>query len=95
MNDNKSLNFYETVRDGILEKNVDEKYYLSEKIKPTILADGSKNYKSKSMINRDIARTLTASMVKMHRANQDNYYSDEFFNKKYSDEKYQNQKKKK
>jgi DNA (cytosine-5)-methyltransferase 1 len=62
----------------VLSKSVDEKYYLSDKIKPTILANGSKNFISKSEINLLIARPLTASMVKMHRACQDNYYSDEF-----------------
>lgn len=62
----------------VLEREVDKKYYLSEKIKPTILADGSKNFKSKSEINQLIARPLTATMVKMHRACQDNYYSDDF-----------------
>ena len=35
---------------------------------------------SKSEINQLIARPLTATMVKMHRACQDNYYSDEFLN---------------
>ena len=59
----------------ILTKQVELKYYLSEKIKPTILADGSAKFKSKSDINQSIARTLTASMHKMHRACQDNYYS--------------------
>lgn len=64
----------------ILEKNVDSKYYLSEKIKPTILADGTKNYKVKSDINQLIARPLTATMVKLHRACQDNYFSDGYIN---------------
>lgn len=62
----------------VLDKNVDEKYFLSEKIKPTILANGSKNFVSKSEINQLIARPLTATMVKMHRACQDNYYSENF-----------------
>ena len=66
----------------ILSKSVEEKYYLSDKIKPTILANGSKNFLSKSEINQLIARPLTASMVKMHRACQDNYYSDDFINAK-------------
>lgn len=74
---NKSIQTYKTVLD-ILEKTVDEKYYLSEKIKPTILAHGSGNFISKSEINQLIARPLTATMVKMHRACQDNYYSDAF-----------------
>ncbi|MBI5538931.1 MAG: DNA (cytosine-5-)-methyltransferase [Bacteroidia bacterium] len=77
---NHSLHTYKNVLD-ILEKKVDKKYYLSEKIKHTILADGSKNFKSNSQIDLEIARTLTATMVKMHRACQDNYYSDDFINK--------------
>lgn len=66
----------------ILEKNVESKYYLSEKLKPTILSNGSKNFKSNSEINQLIARPLTATMVKMHRACQDNYYSDDFLTSK-------------
>lgn len=62
----------------VLAKAVPSKYYLSEKIKPTLLADGSKNFVSKSEINQIIARPLTATMHKMHRACQDNYYSDGF-----------------
>ena len=75
-----SLKKYKNVLDNLLENEVDQKYYLSEKIKPTILSNGSKNFKSKSEINQLIARPLTATMVKMHRACQDNYYSDEFLN---------------
>jgi len=66
----------------VLEKRTEQKYYLSHKIKKTILADGSKNFRSKSEINQLIARPLTATMVKMHRACQDNYYSDEFLQAK-------------
>lgn len=77
LNESTSLNKYSNVLD-ILERVVDKKYYLSNKIKPTILANGSKKFESKSEINQLIARPLTASMVKMHRACQDNYYSDEF-----------------
>lgn len=72
-----SLSFYNSVI-GILDKHVDDKYYLSERIKPTILADGSAGFKSNSDIDQVIARTLTATMHKMHRACQDNYYSDRF-----------------
>ena len=74
---NHSLKTYANVLD-VLEKEVDEKYYLSERIKHTILDGGSKKFWSKSQIDLDIARTLTATMVKMHRACQDNYYSDDF-----------------
>ena len=59
---------------------VKEKYYLSSILKQTIISNGSKSFKSKSEINQLIARPLTATMVKMHRACQDNYYSYEFLN---------------
>jgi len=72
-----SLHTYNNVLD-ILDKNADKKYYLSEKIKHTILDGGTKNFWSNSQIDLEIARTLTATMVKMHRACQDNYYSDDF-----------------
>lgn len=72
-----SLNFYDSIID-ILDREVDGKYYLSEKIKPTILSNGSAGFKSKSEIDQAVARPLTASMHKMHRACQDNYYSDLF-----------------
>lgn len=57
----------------LLENNVDEKYFLSEKILPTILSDGTGGYKAKSEIDLRIARPLCATMAKMHRACQDNY----------------------
>ena len=72
-----SLNFYDSTID-LLDRNVELKYYLSEKIKPTILSDGSSGFKSKSEIDQIIARPLTATMHKMHRACQDNYFSDIF-----------------
>lgn len=60
----------------LLEKKVDEKYYLTNKIKKTILADGKGGYVAKSEINLKIARPLCATMAKMHRACQDNYVSE-------------------
>lgn len=74
-----SLSFYDSVVD-VLQKNVEGKYYLSDKIKPTILSDGSSSFKSNSDIDQIVARPLTATMHKMHRACQDNYYSDIFIN---------------
>ena len=65
---------------SILEKNVDTKYILSKKILKTILKDGTGGYYSKSEIDLEIARPLTRTMVKMHRAHQDNYYSNKFIN---------------
>jgi DNA (cytosine-5)-methyltransferase 1 len=70
-----SLDFYDSTID-VLDKQVEAKYYLSEKIKPTLLSDGSAGFKSKSEIDQLVARPLTATMHKMHRACQDNYYSD-------------------
>jgi len=77
--DRCSLKFYESTIE-ILDKNVEPKYYLSERIKPTILSDGSAGFKSNSEIDKKIARPLTASMHKMHRACQDNYFSDLYIN---------------
>ena len=64
----------------LLEKNVSDKYYLSEKIKKTILSNGTGGYNYKSEYNLLTARPLTFTMHKMHRASQDNYYSDSFIN---------------
>lgn len=57
----------------LLEHDVDDKYFLSEKILPTILSDGTGGYKAKSEIDLKVARPLCATMAKMHRACQDNY----------------------
>lgn len=76
---NCSINLYDSVLD-VLQKEVDCKYYLSDRIKPTILSNGSGRFISNSDIDQLIARPLTASMHKMHRACQDNYYSDIFIN---------------
>lgn len=69
----------------LLDKEVDKKYFLSKKILPTILSNGSGNYYSKSTIDQPIAKPLTATMAKMHRANQDNYYTDDYNRDKFSD----------
>lgn len=70
----------------LLDKDVAPKYFLSKKILPTILADGSGNYHSKSEIDLPVARPLTATMHKMHRANQDNYYHDIENRKKFKED---------
>ncbi|AVN60008.1 DNA (cytosine-5-)-methyltransferase [Mesoplasma florum] len=61
----------------LLDKEVSEKYFLSHKIIPTILSKGNQNYKLNPTIDTPIAKTLTATMMKMHRASQDNYYTDQ------------------
>ena len=70
----------------LLEKNVDKKYYLSEKIKKTILSNGTGGYNYKSEYNLLTARPLTFTMHKMHRASQDNYYNDSFINGEFNEE---------
>lgn len=57
----------------LLEQEVNPKYFLSDRILPTILSDGTGGYKAKSEIDLKIARPLCATMAKMHRACQDNY----------------------
>lgn len=57
----------------MLESDVDDKYFLSKKILPTILSNGTGGYVGKSKIDLEIARPLCATMAKMHRACQDNY----------------------
>ena len=57
----------------LLEHDVDNKYFLSDRILPTILSNGTGGYKAKSEIDLKIARPLCATMAKMHRACQDNY----------------------
>lgn len=62
----------------VLEERVDEKYYLSEKMIKTISATGTKTFKNNdSRINLDVARPLTSTMHKMHRAGADNYISED------------------
>jgi len=54
-------------------KNVEEKYYLSDKVAKYVLAGGTKNFRTSTKTDLDIARPLLQSMHKMHRAGVDNY----------------------
>lgn len=54
-------------------KEVEEKYYLSEKLKNYVLCPGTKNFKTRIETDLDVARPLLHSMHKMHRAGVDNY----------------------
>ena len=54
-------------------EEVEEKYYLSEKIKKYVLAGGTKNFKTSKETDLRVARPLLQSMHKMHRAGVDNY----------------------
>jgi DNA (cytosine-5)-methyltransferase 1 len=72
----------------ILDRKADEKYYISDKLTETVLKNGSGKFKAKSEANQLIARPLSATMHKMHRACQDNYYSDRFIFGHYDKKKY-------
>jgi len=53
--------------------DVEEKYYLSDKLKKYVLASGTKNFKTSTTTDLQIARPLLQTMHKMHRAGVDNY----------------------
>jgi len=54
-------------------REIPSKYYLSEKVKNYVLAGGTKNFKTSTETDLDVARPLLSSMHKMHRAGVDNY----------------------
>lgn len=54
-------------------KDVEEKYYLSDKIRDYVLAGGTKNFKTSTATDLPVARPLLQTMHKMHRAGVDNY----------------------
>ena len=54
-------------------REVEDKYYLSEKVAKYVLAGGTKTFKTSTKTDLDIARPLLQSMHKMHRAGVDNY----------------------
>jgi len=81
----QTIDLQTSVQD-ILDEEVDRKYFLSERILKTILATGTKNYVAKPEINLPVARPLCATMHKMHRASQDNYYIDTINREKFKDD---------
>lgn len=62
----------------LLENQVDDKYYLSEKMYKYVMSAGTKSYNARPEADLKVARTLTATMHKMHRAGIDNYYHTEY-----------------
>lgn len=62
----------------MLEDEVDEKYYLSDKAIGYVCASGTKNFHYKPEIDLDVARPLTSTMHKTHRASVDNFLSGSF-----------------
>jgi DNA (cytosine-5)-methyltransferase 1 len=60
--------------DFVFEKApIDEKYYLSEKVKKYVLSSGTKTFSVNAETDLPVARTLVSTMHKMHRAGVDNY----------------------
>lgn len=70
-----SIPLEKTMQD-LLEKEVPNKYFLSERILKTVMSYGTKKWHAKPEIDLSVARPLTATMAKMHRASQDNYVTD-------------------
>lgn len=62
----------------ILEKNVNDKYYLSEKMKKYVMSFGTKNFYVKPEINLEKARPLTTAPNK--RSGTTTYVTDDFVN---------------
>ena len=54
-------------------KEINEKYFLSEKLVNYVMSSGTKKFYSKPEIDLEIARPLLSTMTKMHRAGVDNY----------------------
>lgn len=54
-------------------EEVEEKYFLSEKVKKYVLTPGTKNFRTSTETDLEVARPLLHSMHKMHRAGVDNY----------------------
>lgn len=54
-------------------RDVEEKYYLSDKVARYVLSPGTKNFRTSIQTDLDVARPILQSMHKMHRAGIDNY----------------------
>ena len=58
----------------LLEPKVDDKYYLTNEMAKTVLSRGTGGWDANPETDMKIARPLCATLYKMHRASQDNYY---------------------
>jgi DNA-cytosine methyltransferase len=71
--------YVNTTMQDCLESNVDDKYYLKQGTLNCIMRPASGGWQSGKMeINKEIARPITASCWKIHRADTDNYVSTEY-----------------
>jgi len=66
------------IAQDLLEPQVDDKYYLTEKMSKTVLSRGTGGWDANPETDMKIARPLCATLFKMHRASQDNYYHTEY-----------------
>jgi DNA (cytosine-5)-methyltransferase 1 len=65
---------FEEINPKLFEgQEIEEKYFLSEKLVNYVLASGTKDFYMKPEIDLDVARPLLSTMHKMHRAGVDNY----------------------
>jgi DNA (cytosine-5)-methyltransferase 1 len=62
----------------LLNKQVDDKYYLTEKMAETVLSRGTGGWNANPETDMKIARPLCSTLFKMHRASQDNYYHTDY-----------------
>lgn len=62
----------------LLEDQVDDKYYLTDKMYKTVMSTGTKGWYAKPETDCKIAKPLVRTMHKMHRASTDNYYHTEY-----------------
>lgn len=59
--------------DFVYEPDIPEKYFLSDKLIKYVLSSGTKGFQVAPTIDTEVAKTLLATMTKMHRASIDNY----------------------
>lgn len=69
----KACQQYNLHGDFVYEPNIPEKYFLSNKLVKYVLNTGTKGFHVEPTIDTKIAKTLLATMTKMHRASIDNY----------------------
>lgn len=69
----KNLIFIKNDEEVNVDECIDDKYFLSERIKKTILSAGPNDMYGEPKVDREIALPLLSTMHKMHRAGTDNY----------------------
>ena len=71
--------YVNTKMQDVLEKTVEDKYYVKQGTLNCIMTPAKKGWVSGKMeINKEIARPITASCWRIHRADTDNYVSTEY-----------------